>query len=155
MSYGKWEQGFYQVKNKEKYCGNNKPFYRSSWELRVMNFLDLNTNVVKWSSERHIIPYKLPPTVDGSGKIRRYFVDFYCEIKDKNGNIRKYLVEVKPKSQSEPPKPPKNKRYNKTYKRKALTFMINHFKWKSAEQYCEKKGYKFIVLTEQEIYNMK
>lgn len=153
MSYGKFQQGFYKIINKEKYVGNNKPFFRSSWESRVMSFFDLNTNVVAWSSERVVVPYKLPATIDGTGKVRRYFVDFYCEIKDNEGRIKKFLVEVKPKAQGKPPKQPK--RITKSYKSQCMTFMVNQFKWESAKKYCEKKGYKFIVLTEDEIYNMK
>jgi hypothetical protein len=90
--------------------------------------------------------------MDGTGKIRRYFVDFYCEIKDNNGNIKKYLVEVKPKSQSIPPTQPKDGRSLKSYKSKALIFMVNHFKWESAKKYCQNKGYEFKVLTEKDIY---
>lgn len=155
MSFGNFKQGFYEIRNKEKYIGNNKPFYRSSWELRVMNYMDLCSNVVKWSSERVIIPYKLPNTIDGTGKIRRYFVDFYCEIKNNDGIIRKYLVEVKPLSQSIPPKPPKDKRGLRSYKTKALAFMVNHFKWEYAKKYCQNKGYDFKILTEEEIFNIK
>lgn len=153
MAYGQWDQNFYQVINKEKYIGNNKPFYRSSWEHKMMTWLDLNTNVIAWSSEKVIIPYKLPKDIDGTGKIRRYFVDFYCEIKDNNGNIKKYLVEVKPKSQSVMPKPPK--RVTKSYKTKVLTFMVNKYKWEAATQYCTKKGIEFKLITEEEIFNMK
>jgi len=155
MSYGRWKQGFYEIRNKEKYVGNNKPFFRSSWELRVMNYLDLNKNVIAWSSERFVIPYKLPKEMDGTGKIRRYFVDFYCEIKDNGGNIKKYLVEIKPLSQSIKPTLPKNLKPSKSYKHNAISYMVNHFKWEAATQYCKNKGYEFKVLTENDVYNMK
>jgi hypothetical protein len=153
MTYGNFKQGFYEVRNKEKYIGNNKPYYRSSWESRVMNYLDLCSNVIKWSSEKIIIPYKLPKELDGTGKIRRYFVDFYCEVKNNDGIIKKYLIEVKPKSQSIPPSTPK--RITKSYKHKVMTFMINQFKWESAKKYCESKGYEWMVLTEEQIFNIK
>lgn len=153
MSYGNFKQGFYEIRNKEKYIGNNKPFYRSSWEYRVMSYFDLCLNVIKWSSERIIIPYKLPKELDGTGKIRRYFVDFYCEVKNNDNIIKKYLIEVKPKSQSIPPEKPK--RITKSYKNKVMTFMINQFKWESAKKYCENKGYEWMVLTEDQIYNIK
>ena len=43
----KWAQGMYVPKNPEKYIGNNKPRYRSSWELRIMMFLDENKHILK------------------------------------------------------------------------------------------------------------
>jgi hypothetical protein len=94
MTFGKWDQDFYTLINPQKYVGNNKPFFRSSWEKRVMKYFDLISTVVAWSSERHIIPYRIGNEVDRFGRplIRRYFIDFYCEIKDKDGTIKKYLV---------------------------------------------------------------
>jgi hypothetical protein len=153
MTYGRWTQGFYQLRNKEKYIGNNKPFYRSSYELRVMNFFDLTENILAWSSERHIIPYKLPKEIDRTGKIRRYFVDFYCEVRQKDGNIKKFLVEVKPLIQSIKPENPK--KITKSYKNKIITYLINKIKWEAAQQYCKFKGYEWKILTEAEIFNIK
>ena len=122
-----------------------------------MNYLDLNKNVIKWSSEKYIVPYRLGEEIDklGRPKIRRYIIDFYCEMKgDVSGEVRKFLVEVKPKSQGEKPELPKNPKKTKSYKFKALTYAINKAKWDAAEQYCKKNGFKFVVLTEEEIYSM-
>ena len=150
MSYGNFTQGFYNIEHKEKYKGNNVPIYRSSWELRVMKFFDLTVNVIAWSSERHVIPYQLP----NENRIRRYFVDFYCEIKQNDGAIKKFLVEVKPKSQSEPPSIPKSGRITKSYKSNAIAFAINTFKWNAAIQYAKSKGYEFKVINEDVIFNL-
>jgi len=157
MAFGKWKQGFYNVINTQKYIGNNKPFFRSSWEERVCYYFDLNKNVLAWSSERFVIPYRIGNEVDrfGKPKIRRYFVDFYCEIKGNDGTTKKFLVEVKPKSQSVLPEIPTNPRKSKSYKTKAITFAINKCKWDAAEQYCNKKGFQFKILTEEDIYSMK
>ena len=41
----------------------------------IMSFLDNNTNVLEWSSEEHIIPYRSPL----DGKVHRYFPDFFVK----------------------------------------------------------------------------
>jgi hypothetical protein len=160
MTYGNFTQGFFYPKHPEKYIGNSKPVYRSSYELRTMHFMDDNQYILKWSSERVVIPYKLPDSFykdPSKNRTRRYFVDFYCEVKDINGEIKKYLVEVKPKNQTVPPVLPKRQtdKSIRNYKRKAITYVINDSKWKAAEQYCKKMGYIFKKLTEEEIYNLK
>ena len=151
MGYGNFKQGFFEITKPEKYIGNNKPFFRSSWELKVMNFFQMNDNVIAWSSEKHVIPYKLPIELDGTGKLRRYFVDFYCEVKQNDGSIKKFLVEVKPLIQSIKPELPKSKRITKAYKHNSIAFVVNHFKWSAAMQYCISKGYEWKVITEQEL----
>jgi hypothetical protein len=156
MSYGKWEQGFYYPVNKDKYIGNDKPVFRSSWEKKCMAYFDMNKNCVKWASEKIIIPYRLPKAIDPNQKLRRYFTDFYCQFLDVNGNIQKYLVEVKPQSQIDAPKLPKKmtKKSESNYKKRAIVYMINQAKWQAAEEYCIKKGYKFLKLNEQDILNL-
>jgi hypothetical protein len=34
----------------------------------------------------------------------------------------------------------------------ANTYLVNQAKWEAAENVCEKKGWKFKILTEKEIY---
>lgn len=156
MSYGNFEQGFYHPVNTEKYIGKGAPVYRSSWEKRTMFFFDNNKYVIKWASEQVIIPYHLPPEIDPTQKLRRYFTDFYVQIVDVNGNIQKYLVEVKPKKQSLPPVEPKRNttKTKSRYKREVLVYITNQAKWKAAIDYCNKKGYKFKVLTEEDIFKL-
>jgi len=49
---GKFHQGKYVVKNKDKYVGDVKNvIYRSGWEKKVFLRLDINPNVLKWGSE--------------------------------------------------------------------------------------------------------
>ena len=57
-----FRQGFYEVKNSQKYVGNGKPKYRSGWEMTFMMFLDSNDNVINWASEPVRIPYRNPLT---------------------------------------------------------------------------------------------
>lgn len=142
----KYRQGIYQVVYKEKYKGNNHNVtYRSGWELKVMRFLDHNPNVVEWSSEETIIPYQNPLT----GRVSRYFVDFYAKMKDKNGNVKKFLIEVKPHSQTVPPVQKNRKTKSLIYQQ--AEYVKNQAKWQAAAQWCNQKNYSFVILTEKQL----
>ena len=139
-------KGSFKPKNPQKYKGNpTQIIYRSSWECRVMSFLDNNPSVVQWSSEEIIIPYLSP--IDR--KIHRYFPDFYIKVKDKNGNIKEMIWEIKPKKQSTQPK--KQSRITQKYINEVVTWGINEAKWKAAQEYCLDRGWQFKVLTEEDI----
>ena len=57
-------QGYFKPKNPHKYKGDpTNIIYRSSWELKLMKYLDERKDVVKWGSEEIIIPYRSP--IDG------------------------------------------------------------------------------------------
>ena len=87
-----YKQGIFNPINKEKYVGDvNNIVWRSSWELRAMKYFDSSRHVVEWSSEETIILYKSP--VDG--RMHRYFTDFKIKVRDKNGNIKTYIIEVR------------------------------------------------------------
>ena len=56
--------GRFTPSNPQKYIGDpNNIIYRSSWECKVMNWLDKNPDILSWASEELIIPYISP--VDG------------------------------------------------------------------------------------------
>lgn len=136
----------YTIKNPTKYIGDpTNIICRSLWERRVCKYLDENSNVSRWGSEELIIPYYSP--VDK--KMHKYFPDFIAEIKSKDGVVKTYIVEVKPKKQTEPPKKPKRK--TKSYIQESLTYIVNTEKWKAAENYCKKNKWEFIILTEDDI----
>lgn len=144
--YQETYKGKYKVKNPAKYRGDyNNVIYRSSWELKLMNWCDTTSAVLEWGSEVAVIPYVSP--VDN--KIHRYFVDFYMKIKDKNGTEEKYLVEVKPKKFTKEPVKPK--RVTKQFIEEVFTYGVNQAKWKAAREFCEDRQWKFIVLTEDEL----
>lgn len=138
--------GRYKPENIVKYKGDvNNIIYRSSWELKFMIYCDKNKNILEWGSEEIFIPYTSP--VDG--KRHRYFPDFYIKVKNKNGAIKKYLVEVKPQYQTQEPK--KKKRVTKQYVNEVVTYSVNQAKWKAAEEFCKDHMWEFIVLTENEL----
>tara|TARA_B100001996_G_scaffold204396_1_gene156545 strand:- start:2305 stop:2742 length:438 start_codon:yes stop_codon:yes gene_type:complete len=142
MSY----KGKYYPKFPHKYKGDPTTItFRSLWERKYMNWCDKNANILEWSSEEIIIPYISP--VDN--KIHRYFPDFYTKIKETDGKIRKYIIEVKPLKQTLPPKKPK--RQTKGYIREAYEYAKNQAKWKMAKEFCADRQWEFKVVTEREL----
>ncbi len=148
MREGKYHQGRFHPKNPEKYKGDLQNIvYRSSWELKFMQYCDRNENVLEYASEEFFIPYFDPTT----NKVRRYFPDFIIKVKDKDGNIKKYLIEVKPKRQTLVPKETKGKR-KKTYINEVLTYNKNLAKWKAAQEWCADRLIEFKIITEEELF---
>lgn len=134
-------------KNPQKYKGDSKNIIcRSSWEIKFSNWCDSNINVLAWSSEETVIPYISP--VDE--RPHRYFVDFWITVKRRDGSIKKYLVEVKPESQTVPPV--KGKKREKTFLNEVQTWAVNSAKWEAAKKYASQKGCEFIILTERHLF---
>jgi hypothetical protein len=142
----KYLQGKYIVRNKKKYMGDhNNVVYRSSWELKFLAWCDNNPNVVEFSSEEIVIPYKSP--VDG--KYHRYFVDCFVKVKDKSGNVKSYLIEIKPKKQTKEPE--QQRRVTKRYITEVTTWGVNQAKWKAATEYCLDRNWEFKLITEDHL----
>jgi hypothetical protein len=138
----KGHKGKYSPKNTSKYKGNPLGIvYRSSWELKMFNYMDRNPDVEWWSSEECVVPYKSP--VDG--KYHRYFPDIVFKRTD--GKI--FMVEIKPLKQTQEPV---KRKLTKQYVNEVMTYSINQAKWNAASEYCRKKGWEFKVITEKEIY---
>jgi len=140
----KFKQGIFKPEHPEKYKGSLPILYRSSYELKYMRWCDHNPAVVSWGSESIIIPYQNPLT----GKVSRYFVDSNITLKTKEGNFKKYLIEIKPSVQTVPPKPTRN---TKALLRRQAEYVKNRAKWDAAEQWSKKKGYEFTILTEKHL----
>jgi hypothetical protein len=141
-----YHQGRYTPRNPEKYVGDpNDIFLRSSWERKLAVFLDTNPSILKWSSETFVIPYVCAVR----NNIHRYYVDFAVMYKNKAGEVKKALVEVKPKSQSVPPE--QKKKRTAKYLKEVETYAINQSKWKAATEWCKKNGMDFIVMNESDL----
>lgn len=143
MATKKYKQGVFTPKNKSKFIGTTAT-YRSGLELRFMRFCDHNPNIVKWGSENIIVPYISPL----DGKVHRYFVDNYVHIKEGDKMV-KYMVEIKPHSQTSPPKTKYRKKEHLIYEQQM--YIVNTAKWEAAREYAKRKGMKFIILTEKEL----
>jgi hypothetical protein len=142
MSY----KGKYQPAFPQKYKGNSQNIvYRSLWERKFMVYCDTNENILEWFSEEIAVPYRSP--IDN--KIHRYFPDFYIKVKESNGQIKKYIIEIKPKKQTIEPIPQKRK--TKGYIYEVYEYVKNQAKWKAAEEWCADKGYEFKIFTEDDL----
>ena len=138
--------GQFKPSNPQKYVGDYRNIiYRSSWEARVMSWLDKNPNIISWASEEIIIPYVSP--VDGMW--HRYFPDFVVKIKDKNGTLKTMMLEVKPKKQTKPPE--QQRRVTKRYITEVATWGVNQAIWKAAIEYCLDRGWEFKIITEEHL----
>jgi hypothetical protein len=139
-------KGKFVPQNSKKYIGDVRNIvYRSLWERKFMIYCDTNENVLEYSSEEIIVNYFDPTT----NKIRRYFPDFYIKVKEPDGSIKKYLIEIKPHKQTMPPSKPK--RQTKGYIYEAYEYAKNQSKWEAAREYCKDRGWTFRILTENEL----
>ena len=142
MSY----KGKYKPSYPKKYKGDpTNIVYRSLWERKFMVYCDKNQNILEWASEEIAIPYRSP--IDN--RVHRYFPDFYMKVKETNGKIKNYVIEVKPAKQTIPPKKPK--RQTKGYIREAYEYAKNQAKWKMAKEFCADRQWEFKVVTEKEL----
>ena len=120
-------------------------FYRSLWELKFMKWCDMNNNILQWGSEEIVVPYRSPL----DGRIHRYFVDFYIKVRSRNGSIKKYLIEIKPKKQTVEPTQPKRK--TPRYINEVTTYVVNQAKWEAAREWCADRQLEFLILTEDHL----
>jgi len=130
----------------QKYAGDpTRIFARSSWELYVMKFLDTQPSVIKWGSEELRIPYLKPVIVDGRATFKpaNYFPDFVVVYRDKSGAIQKEILEIKPLKEATAESAKNN--YDK------LSLAVNMTKWKAAEDFAQRNGMKFRVVTERSL----
>ena len=139
----KFSQGIFEVQNLEKYVGGKAPYFRSSWELAFMRMCDSHPNITKWASENVKIPYLHPQT----GKYANYVPDFMIQYVDKNGAEHVELIEIKPSNQT-------TMENAKTLGQKWQT-AINAAKWTAAQEWCKRKGIRFKVINEDQIFSNK
>ena len=137
--------GVYTVRNRKKYKGDpDKVVYRSLWEKHAFNWCDKNKDIVGWSSEEVVIPYRWD--VDKKG--HRYFPDL--KITFKNGKT--ILVEIKPAKETEKPNFPGKK--TKRYLNESMTYVKNINKWEAAKSYCKDRKWEFEIWTEHTLDQM-
>jgi len=110
-----------------------------------MVYCDTNQNILEWGSEEMCLPYKSP--VDN--RYHKYFPDFYIKVRESNGKIKKYIIEIKPLKQTIEPKVQKRK--TKGYIYEVVEYAKNQAKWEAAREWCADHGYEFKVLTENEL----
>ena len=133
-------RGLFTPQNVKKYIGSKQPRYRSGWELAFMRMCDAHPNIVNWASEPIRIPYINPIT----GRKTNYVPDFVIQYRDKNGRAHNEVIEIKP--------------FNQTTQERAKSYteqqqaVVNKAKWNAAIEWSSKRGLRFRVLTENEIF---
>jgi len=110
-----------------------------------MVYCDKNPNILEWGSEELALPYRSP--IDN--RIHRYFPDFYIKVKESTGQIKKYLVEVKPKRQTV--EPTVQKRKTKQYIYEVVEYAKNQAKWQAAREFCKDRLWEFKIITEDDL----
>lgn len=138
--------------NTKKYTGSYPIICRSSWETIFCKYCDNNDKILYWNSEKVSIPYKHPYLTDKNNlpKTSKYYPDFLITVQETPSRIIKYLIEIKPYKETIPPKTG-GRKTPKTRLYEQKSWAINSAKWKAAERYCKRMGYKFIKLTEKQL----
>ena len=141
-------KGKYRIKNLQKYVGDpTNVTYRSLWERKFMKYCEENPNIIQWSSEEIMIPYRSP--IDK--KIHRYFPDFWIKIQGNDKKIECVIIEIKPKIQTVPPL--KKSKTTKKFISEVYTYGVNEAKWTAAKEYCADRNWKFEIITEDHLFN--
>lgn len=157
-----YQQGLFIPKNRDKVISLNREgglYYRSSYEKKFYNFLDLSTHVIKWNAEIVTIKYTVKEYKDDHmvDVEHRYFPDIYYEIQFPSGNIKKFLGEIKPGKETGKPKPLGDKythKQLKNYEYDAKMWQKNVAKWIAADEYCSRRGMEFKIITEDILNNL-
>ena len=135
-------QGKFTPKNPHKYAGDpSNIVFRSSWELKAFKMLDEEPGVLKWASEEFNIPY-----IGLDGKPHRYFIDLIMITKG-----GKYIIEIKPSSQTKKPNKGKGRKKESTFINECITYETNQRKWKAAEKWAAENGMSFLIWTEKDL----
>lgn len=144
-------KGKFKPKNPLKYKGDpDKIIYRSAMELKFMNYLDQHPGVKEWASEEFHIPYLSPL----DNKIHRYFPDIWCKIENKDGKVETIVVEIKMEKENamlQENFPQRGKKLMRYYLREVARWGVNDAKFKAAKDFCEDRGWKFQVVTENDL----
>lgn len=158
-----YKKGYYELKHPEKYKGKSAPYYKSSYEWRMMYWCDLNNRVKEWSYEPFPIPYVFTVPRDApmwmqnlvDHQQHNYYIDFVAKIVENDGKVYTYLLEIKPFGQTIMPAEPKKKTKKSLEKffGNMKEYIKNKTKWEAARTYSNKHEFKFVVLTERDIFN--
>jgi len=145
-------QGYFTPQNPEKYMGDpSKIVYRSSWELKFLQYCDQNEKVLQYAAEPIGISYWNPILKKQS----TYWIDTVMVTKNDDGSTTKWMIEVKPDKYLTPPEPPKILTEKKTlsYAHHAKAYIINSAKFEAAREYAALHNMRFGIITENFLFN--
>lgn len=149
---GRVQQGYFTPLHPEKYKGDpTKVIFRSSWELRFLKYCDENPRVIEYASEPVGIAYYNPVTK----RPATYWIDCYMATLGDDGQVTRWLIEIKPNRYLSPPKPPTRLTEKQTlgYARHAKAYIINNAKFEAAREYAALHGMRFGIITENFLFN--
>lgn len=138
----RYKQGYVKNTSCNKLFESQKTkpiIYRSSYELKFIQWCERSTNITHWGSECIAIDYVNP--VDG--KHHKYYPDFLLEMAD--GTLM--LVEIKSHNQTVAPDIDAQDISNYQYRE----YVRNLAKWSAAEEFCKNNGIVFKIFTEKTI----
>jgi hypothetical protein len=131
----------------QKYAGDPTAIIsRSSWETKFFEWCDKSPAVIMWASEEVCIEYVCPT----DNRTHRYFPDALIKVRQTDGQLKTFLIEIKPAAQTKPPTTPK--RQTKRYITEVMTWGKNSAKWRYAIKYCKQRGWEFKIITEQHLF---
>lgn len=138
-------KGKFTPKHPEKYVGDVKNIvYRSLWERNTFRWIDTNTSIKFWNSEECVVPYICAT----DNKVHRYHLDLWFQTQDG----KNYIIEIKPKKQTQPPKTPQRK--TRRYIKESLTYVKNQSKWSAASEFAADRGWTFQIWTEDTLKSL-
>lgn len=171
---GKPHQGIFVPKHPEKVVGG-EIITRSGWEMAFARWCDDNPAVIEWGFETACIQYRNPAAVDLDAcrkynvspldpmnwPVHNYYPDVYMALRDDDDEdgtkLKKFLIEIKPFSQTQRPVPPpagaklqEQKKFNEA----ARTYLQNIKKWEAAQKWAREHGVEFKVFTENTLKQM-
>lgn len=155
---GKYHQGLFTPTNKDKVIKLNSQgglYYRSGLEQKMMIYLDNNSKIVNWGAEHLKIPYTKTEWVSENQEYKTtehtYYPDFYYELRREDGTTSKVVAEVKPYSETIDPvlKPNPSAKQLKNFEYSLKMYNKNLSKWSYMIEYCKRKGFEFIIITEK------
>ncbi len=125
--------------------------YRSSWELKFLQYCDQNDNVLRYAAEPVGISYWNPLTKKPS----TYWIDTVMITRNKDNSETKWLIEVKPNKYLTPPEPPTKLTEKKTmnYAYHAKAYIVNSAKFEAAREYAAQHNMRFGIITENFLFN--
>lgn len=161
----KYHGGNYVPKNKDKVIKLNAyggVFYRSSWEKKIMVWLDMKEEIFQWGAECLEIPYQMTHFENGNIEIKkhRYYPDFFYRMRNSKGELREVVMEVKPMKEYKMVQdlnegrlavPEKGMKKLKSFEYDLKMAYKNKQKWETMIKWCDKKGYDFIIITEDHL----
>jgi hypothetical protein len=128
-----------------------------------MFWLDNNEKILIWGCENLEIPYEMTHFDNGDMKIKRhrYYPDFYYRIRQPDDSIKDVVVEVKPQKEYDmviqlnegkfANVPENNLKKLKSFEYELKLAYKNKTKWETMIEWCNKKGYEFIIITEKHL----